>query len=211
MKKILCYTITSLLMLASKAQTINDPSTFPITLRYFNAEKQTTNNIVLRWLAPCQTTEATFEIESSTDSRNFIPLYTLKADQERCFQPFQFNDLRTLSGKTYYRIKLTTPANVSVYSYIIPVVTKETGFELNSLWPTQVINSAVLNFSSGKDERIDFTITDFNGRVIQVFSQQAKAGNHQLAIDCSRYHSGFYTIKAVNTKKEIRTIRFQKF
>ncbi|MBS4065434.1 MAG: T9SS type A sorting domain-containing protein [Chitinophagaceae bacterium] len=210
MKKLLLLGIIVALSFAVNAQVVTDPVTFPISLRYFNAEKQSANSTVLRWLAPCQTTEARFDVESSTDSRNFTTIYSVTADQERCFQPFQFTDSRLVNSKTFYRIKLITPANVSVYSYIIPVITKGAGFELNSLWPSQVNSSAILNFSSGNDERVDFAITDLNGRVIQMFTQQTKAGNHQFSLDCSNYRGGYYIIKAVNSKKEIRTLRFQK-
>lgn len=210
MKKFICIVVAGLMTLSASSQVTADPATFPIVLRYFSAEKQPNNSTILRWLAPCQTSEAKFEIESSADSKNFAPIFSLTADQERCFQPFQFNDTRVLNGKIFYRIKLITPANVSIYSYIIPVVSKGAGFELNSLWPSIVSSSAILNFSTGKNERIDFFIADINGRILQSYSQQAKAGNHQLMIECSKYHSGYYIIKAVNANKEIRTIRFQK-
>ncbi|HEX4956542.1 MAG TPA: T9SS type A sorting domain-containing protein [Lacibacter sp.] len=210
MKKLIAIVTAVIFTLSANAQFTADPATFPIVLRYFNAEKLSNNGTVLRWLAPCQTTEAKFEIESSTDAKNFTSLFSITADQERCYQPFQFTDTRVLNGKTFYRIKLITPANVSVYSYIIPVVAKGAGFEVHSLWPSQVNSTAILNFSSGNDERIDFIIADANGRIIKSFSQQTKTGNHQLMIDCSTCHSGYYIIKAINTKKEIRTLRFQK-
>jgi hypothetical protein len=202
MVMMICYVV--------HAQDNTNLTTFPIQLRYLNAEKLSSNTTVIRWLAPCQTNEATFEVQHSTDAQNFSVVYTITADQQRCFEPFDFTDTRLLSGKNYYRIRLVTPANVSIHSYIIPVVSKGGGFELNSLWPSIISSSTVLNYSSGKDETTDFLIADINGRIIQSFSQKSKTGNNQLTLNLSHYQPGYYVIQAFNAGKEKRTIRFQK-
>jgi len=53
-------------ILAANAQINNDITTFPISLKYFQAKKSIQGN-QLQWLAPCITTEATFEIQHSAD------------------------------------------------------------------------------------------------------------------------------------------------
>jgi hypothetical protein len=203
--------LTSFLATSSASSQSNaDITTFPIELRYFNAQKQATNSTVLSWLAPCQTSDATFEIQSSIDSKNFTTINTITANQERCYQPFQFTDTRALGSKTFYRIRLITPSNLSIHSYIIPVISKESGFELNSLWPSQVLNTAVLNFSSGNDEQVSFHITDLNGRKLKSISQQVKSGNNQVVLDFSQFSFGQYFIQAVTSRNEQRVLRFQK-
>jgi hypothetical protein len=210
MKKLLLIVPALISCFMLMAQDNLNLTTFPIQLRYLNAEKLSSSQTVIRWLAPCQTSEATFEIQYATDAQNFTVLHTITADQQRCLQPFDFTDTRLLSGKNYYRIRLITPANVSIHSYIIPVVSKGGGFELNSLWPSVIKGSTVLNYSSGKDETTDFLIADINGRIIQSFSQKSKTGNNQLTLNLSHYQPGYYILQAVNSGKEKRTIRFQK-
>jgi hypothetical protein len=199
-----------LLTFTATAQNNNSLTGFPIELRYFNAEKVTANSAVLRWLAPCQTSEATFEIQHSTDAINFTSIHILLADQQRCLQPFDFTDNRQLSGRNFYRIRLITPTNLSVNSFIIPVVSKGAAFELNSMWPSVVSSSAVLNFSSGKDEPVNFMITDINGRRMKSFARQVTTGNHQLQLDFSAFGTGHYIVTAFNSSNEKRIIRFQK-
>jgi hypothetical protein len=210
MKKLLLWIAAMIGYSAVNAQDQINITTFPIQLRYLNAEKLNSNSVIIRWLAPCQTTDATFEVQHSTDAQNFSVVYTITANQERCFQPFDFTDTRLLSGKNYYRIRLITPANVSIHSYIIPVTSKGGGFELNSLWPSVITGSTVLNYSSGKDETIEFLIADINGRIIQSFAQKSKTGNNQAVLNLGHYQPGHYILQAINPQKEKRIIRFQK-
>jgi Secretion system C-terminal sorting domain len=210
MKNIFLLIMAFISCFAVSGQDNSNPITFPIQLRYLNAEKVSSNTTVIRWLAPCQTTDATFEVQHSTDAQNFSVVYSITANQQRCFEPFDFTDTRLLSGKNYYRIRLITPAKVSIHSYIIPVVSKGSGFELNSLWPSVITSSTVLNYSSGKDETTDFVIADINGRIIQSFSQKSKTGNNQLTLNISQYQPGYYVLQAVNAGKEKKIIRFQK-
>ncbi len=188
----------------------NNLATFPIQLRYLTAEKQNTDAAVIKWLAPCQTSEATFEIQYSTDAQNFSTVYTITADQQRCLEPFQYKDYRLLSGRNYYRIRLITPSNLAINSFIIPVIAKDAGLELQSFWPSVVTGSTMLNFSNGKEEKISFTITDLSGRVVEQFTQQSKQGNNQIQLQLSHYRAGHYVLVAVNASHEKRVLRFQK-
>jgi Secretion system C-terminal sorting domain len=210
MKKALLFVTCLAFCFLTQAQTIDPITTFAIELRYFNATKASNNTVVLRWLAPCQTSGATFEIQHSGNARNFSTVHTVTATQERCLEPFDYSDLRLLTGTNFYRIRLITPANYSISSYIIPVVGKGATFEINSLWPNVITSTAMLNFSSGTDDRVHFVITDMNGKRMKTFTEQAKTGNNQLQINLTTFNAGFYTIQAINSKKEKSVLRFQK-
>lgn len=182
---------------------------FPIELKFFQASNKGQQN-TLRWLAPCITNEATFEVQHSTDNKNFSVLTTITADQARCREPFDYTDAVRRSGNNYYRIRLITPANTSVHSFTVVVLNKANGFELNALLPSLVTTTATLSISSATKDRIAITVTDINGRQFLIQQQELLPGTNQLQLNLQALPAGQYFIKAVNGKEEQKQLRFIK-
>ena len=188
----------------------NDPFlTFPIELKFFQAQKTSQHN-VLRWLAPCTSDFAAFEVQHSTDNKTFSVLHSFTADQIRCAEPFEFTDLQRREGTNYYRIKLTTPANTSVNSFIVAVLNGNKGFELNALLPSLVTSTATLSISSAIKDRLTITITNINGRQFYLQQHELQTGSNQIQLNLLQLPAGQYFIKAINGNNDVRQLRFLK-
>lgn len=188
----------------------NDPFlTFPIELKFFQAQKTSQYN-VLRWLAPCTSDFAAFEVQHSTDNKTFSVLHSFTADQVRCAEPFDYTDLQRREGTNYYRIKLTTPANTSVNSFIVAVLNGSKGFALNALLPSLVRSTAVLSISSAEIDRLQLTITDISGKRYTVQQEQLSPGSNQVQLNLQSLPSGQYVLQASNSKGEQQYLRFLK-
>ena len=188
----------------------NDPFlTFPIELKFFQAQKTSQHN-VLRWLAPCTSDFAAFEVQHSTDNKTFSVLHSFTADQIRCAEPFDFTDLQRREGTNYYRIKLTTPANTSVNSFTVAVLNSSKGFELNALLPSLVTSTATLSISSAIKDRLTITITDINGRQFYMQQHELQTGSNQIQLNLLHMPAGQYFIKAINGNNDARHLRFLK-
>lgn len=205
--------ITSILFVVAAvtgfAQTTDPYLVFPIELKFFQASNAGQQN-TLRWLAPCITNEATFEVQHSTDNKNFSVLTIITADQVRCREPFDYTDAVRRSGNNYYRIRLITPANTSVHSFIVVVLNKANGFELNALLPSLVTTTATLSISSATKDRLAITVSDINGRQFLVQQQELLPGTNQVQLNLQSLPAGQYFIKAVNSKEEQKQLRFIK-
>jgi hypothetical protein len=195
--------------LAANAQTNNDFTTFPISLKYFQAKKSIQGN-QLQWLAPCITTEATFEIQHSADGRNFLTIETITADQLRCTQPFDYFDLLRNEGTQYYRIKMIALSNVSINSFVVAVFNGSKGFELNAMLPSVVQSSASLNVSSAINDMLQLYVTDFTGKRHLILNKQVVSGNNRITLDFSVLPKGQYILNAINNDKDIKKIKFIK-
>lgn len=195
--------------IAVNAQSNNEITTFPISLKYFQAKKGTQGN-QLQWLAPCITTEATFEIQHSTDGRNFITIETITADQLRCTQPFDYLDLSRREGTHYYRIKMIALSNVSINSFVVAVFNGSKGFELNAMLPSIVQSTASLNVSSAGNDILQLFVTDFSGKRHLVLNKQVASGNNRITLDFSALPKGQYILSAINNDKIIKKIQFLK-
>ena len=188
----------------------NDPYlVFPIELKFFQAQKTSQFN-VLRWLAPCTSDFAVFEVQHSSDNQNFTVLHSFTADQIRCAEPFDYTDLQRREGTNYYRIKLTTPSNTSVNSFIVAVLNGSKGFALNALLPSLVQSNAVLSISSAETDRLQLTITDISGKRHSVRQEQLQAGSNQVQLNLQGLPAGQYILQASNSKGEQQQLRFRQ-
>lgn len=183
--------------------------TFPIELKFFQAQKTSQHN-VLRWLAPCTSDFAAFEVQHSSDNQNFTVLHSFTADQIRCAEPFDYTDLQRREGTNYYRIKLTTPANTSVNSFIVAVLNGSKGFALNALLPSLVRSSAVLSISSAETDKLQLIITDISGKRHSVHQEQLQAGSNQVQLNLQSLPAGQYILQASNSKGDQQQLRFLK-
>ncbi len=209
MKTIITSIVFVVAALTGFAQATDPYLVFPIELKFFQASITGQQN-TLRWLAPCITNEATFEVQHSTDNKNFSVLTTITADQARCREPFDYTDAVRRSGNNYYRIRLITPANTSVHSFTVVVLNKASGFELNALLPSLVTTTATLSISSATKDRLAITVTDINGRQFLVQQQELLPGTNQVQLNLQGLPAGQYFIKAINSKEEQKQLRFIK-
>jgi hypothetical protein len=209
MKRFLAFPFFLVTAFTSSAQA-NDPFlVFPIELKFFQAQKTSQHNI-LRWLAPCTSDFAAFEVQHSTDNKNFSVLHSFTADQIRCAEPFDYTDLQRREGTNFYRIKLTTPANTSVNSFTVAVLNGNKGFELNALLPSLVASTATLSISSAIKDRLTITISDLNGRQFFIQQQELQTGSNQIQLNLFNLPAGQYFMKAINGSNESRQLRFLK-
>ena len=91
------------------------------------------------------------------------------------------------------------------------MLNKDKGFELISLAPNPVQNTAVLSLTTVKGGKIEITVNDVAGKVISKQSTIVIAGNNPVTMHFAALGTGTYIITAVNAEGELKTIRFVKF
>jgi hypothetical protein len=193
------------------AQINTEPSVFPISLKYFEARKNNqVNQNQLLWLAPCVTSEATFEIQYSTDGRSFSTIHSITADQLRCAQPFDYTDAQTRQGNSYYRIKMIAGANQALNSFVISVIGKSSGFEINAMLPSVIQTNANLSISSAKNDLLQITVTDISGKRVLQMQKPVVGGSNSIPFNFSVLPKGQYILLAMNNEKIIQQVQFIK-
>ena len=81
-------------------------SVLPINMDYFTGIKLTNSTHKLDWKVTCSGAAANFELQRSSNSRDFSALNSIDADYVRCLQPFTYTDNSPLQGKNFYRLKV---------------------------------------------------------------------------------------------------------
>jgi hypothetical protein len=182
----------------------------PISIEYFKGNIQSGENY-LNWKANCTSTQVTFNIERSTDGRNYNSIASITASNTRCLQPFDLIDNNPAAGINYYRIKMTDVDGKVFYSIVIALLNKSTGFEIVSLAPNPVVGgNAILNITSAQKQTISIIVTDASGKTVQSSSETAISGFTQVNMNFSNLAAGVYTLSVHTGNGEAKTKQFVK-
>jgi hypothetical protein len=186
-------------------------SVLPVSIEFFKGSKQAINN-VLDWKVNCTTEPSiAMSLERSADGRTFRSIQDQIATNARCLQSFNYVDATPLAGYNYYRLKTVTLDGKVKYSSIVVLLNKEKGFELISIVPNPVQNTAILSLTTVKGGKIELSVSDVTGKVISKQSKIVIAGNNPINMNFAALSAGTYIITAVNADGDIKTTRFVKY
>jgi hypothetical protein len=167
------------------------------------AQKQI-NSAVLNWAVHSNDAIRELSIERSADGRIFSTLALVGIATNN------FTDDKLLAGTNYYRIKMVAVNGKILYSSIVAVLNKETGFEMVSLLPNLIYSDAVLNITSAQKTKLNIIITDMMGRQVQNKGYNLIAGSNQFAINVAGLAAGTYHITGHTAERDTKTICFIK-
>lgn len=166
------------------------------------------NYATIHWQTVNETDKVIYEVEKSSDGKNFTKIGSVQAGTGGPFFMYAFNDPQALPGIAYYRVKLIEGV-VFRYSKIILLSPNKLPFTVKDL-----INpfSSVLSFDviTPGDGKINISITDNYGRVITTYAQQSSRGLNSLKLqNLAGLSAGIYTLK-VDWQNESVTKRIVK-
>lgn len=170
-----------------------NPFPLPITVESFTGIRQGNVN-QLSWKVTCAGTAAIFDVERSSNGSSFSSIGTMATTQNRCSSPFDFTDATPLTGKNFYRIKITENTGRILYTGIVLL---ENGKSLiSTLYPTIISkgNPVQVNFTGVKG---NLSIVDATGR--QVFNHLLLSGSQSIALPLQAAGVYFYSIKNGDT------------
>ena len=181
----------------------------PVSISYFNAAKGNGFN-TLNWQAACSTDKAVFEIERSTDGRNFTTINTVTATQAQCAQSVNYVDNTSLTGTVFYRIKSVDINGKASYSVIIKLGAQQSDMKFAGVLPNPVSNVAQLNIVTSKKDNVELSILSMEGKTVQRSTVQLQPGSSILSLDVANLQKGLYIIKGVFGNGETSSIKFVK-
>jgi hypothetical protein len=160
--------------------------------------KITNSKATLKWVTNIETEPLYFDIEKSTDGRNFNNIGSIKSngDPGALLNNYQFADPADISGDVYYRVGMRTLDGKISYSRTIQVSLNPQSFSFVS-----VINpfSSALFFdiSSIRDGSVKAELIDQFGKSVKLATFDIRSGVTQLNFDNTDVLSaGVYILRA---------------
>ncbi|WP_188934330.1 choice-of-anchor E domain-containing protein [Puia dinghuensis] len=147
--------------------------------------------IVLQWLASNQQPNTQYEIQVSTDGRNFYSAGQAEGDASAtgtsAKYQYQYNVDPTHVGKLYFRIQETDPSGKVSYSVVVVVDPNGSGKGEGisyQTFPNPATNSLQVQFNSNQTGHFLVELIGTSGQIVQ---QKAVtlAGSNQIRLDLS--------------------------
>ena len=165
----------------------------PVELVSFTAMSSNNENI-LRWNTSSEINNDHFEIQRSTDAKNWNEIGTEKGHgTTNAPQNYSFTDATVITEPImYYRLKQVDYNGAFVYSDIRKISTFIHNTDLK-LFPNPA--REILNIDFGGNETKSLKILNMSGQCIYTSSNE----NLQKQIDISSFASGMYILKVYST------------
>jgi hypothetical protein len=177
-------------------------NTLPLRLNGFKASF---NNgaAALTWNTSNEVNVQGFEVERSTDARNFVKVGTVAA-LNNSVANYQFSDVTVASGVNYYRLKMIDKDGSYSFSGTLSLIGKS--FNSIGVYPNPVKGSAIITHTKA-EEGARLRITNANGQIVA--NHPLQLGATQTALTTENLLAGIYII-SIENKAFQQSIRFVK-
>lgn len=186
----------------------NISAPLPIKLTRFDAVKLNVSHAMVSWeLAACCSKEARFELEKSTDGRNYTLLTTLAGSESS--KQYSYADNQLTAGTTWYRLKATDADGKITYSRVATIVNDDSGGLVVTLSPNPAGEQAVVSVTAAKKATVQFSIISSSGVVLKQWQQAVAAGTQTATADMSALPAGIYQLLCQSEAERV-VVRFVK-
>lgn len=140
--------------------------TLPLRLISFSGIKKN-NTVQLKWLTAEETDMSHFELQRSSDGRNYSTLTSIPGRNNATFTTYNYPDNNPIRGTSYYRLKMVgNNSNDVKYSSVITIQFTES--TLFTLWPAIFKAGQMLNISNTRNENITIRFFNNSGQQVSV-------------------------------------------
>lgn len=181
--------------------TLQYGSVLPVNFVNLDAKREV-NEIKLIWSVSGEQNLLSYEVEKSTDGRNFVKIGEVPPSGQ---SKYSYSD-RNPCTKAFYRIKSLDADGKFKYSIILnfsngrPVI-------MSKVYPVPAQNEIYFQHSTAEESNL-ITIYSIDGRAIQ--STKASVGSQQTAISISSFTRGLYFVSYTNKGQPQEIVQFIK-
>ncbi|MFC5283900.1 T9SS type A sorting domain-containing protein [Pedobacter alpinus] len=171
-------------------------ATLPIILNLFDA-KGLGNKVELKWSTLSETKNSHFEIQRSSDGKNFVVLGKLKgAGTSKDLQNYQFTDYLPFKGINYYRLKqVDFDGNASYSSPKALNIISGKNPTLFTVYPNPVEDQLNIIWNSTTTFNLNFKIMGTDGRVWLTSSGSLETISTEINQKLYSLNAGIYILE----------------
>ncbi len=180
----------------------------PVKLNNFQGSKNK-NNVQLQWAVGLNEIANTFEVERSTNGKDFATAAILFGTEKTGNETYGYNEIND-DAKVYYRLKMVDKSDVLSYSKILVFNTNSKATNKLDIIGNSVTDKLTVSFQSDINNAVELRVLDMNGRMIVKQSVTASKGNNLVSISLpSAMNTGMY-IACVSSENINSTAKFIK-
>jgi hypothetical protein len=180
----------------------------PVEMAAFTAE-QNENTAALKWATYSEINNAYFEIEHSTDGREFTEIdFVEGAGNSLDYVEYGFVHENPATGKNYYRLRQVDFDGQFTYSEVVVVEFKTRAISEVKVFPNPVVEWVTIEMPTLDNEAI-VTVFNVSGQLMK--SEIISTTNNYLRIDVNDWTDGQYFIRIQTNDNQVITKQFVKF
>jgi hypothetical protein len=174
-------------------QTFSTLVALPLTLLSF-AGTPVQAGMLLQWKTASEYDLSRFELQRSTDGRNFIFVENIAATNTTTAHNYAYTDRTPINGTVYYRLKQVDINGRVTYSAIISL-TKDQQETTLTVYPNPFKANPVLSMRMPQADELVFTVFDNAGRTVKQWQQVVAAGAFVITIPMDGFAPGIYGLQ----------------
>jgi PKD repeat protein len=164
----------------------------PLVLRKFSVTQQGNENIV-KWVTEMAMQIRNFEVERSTDGRNFFTINRQDAKNSMGINEYSFVDNSFPPGVNYYRLKMIEIGSMIRYSVLV-----KTGSQIKEgldISPNPVVGNFSVRYNAIENGSVAIRISDISGREVATINENVNKGQNIIYIqNMPAWTAGMYVI-----------------
>jgi len=175
----------------------------PALLAFRGVERN--QKVDLNWDLITDNNISSITIQKSTQSGVYSSIGEVWIQESKSQNGFRFSDNETLSGNTFYRLKMTSKNGQVQYSNILAFSTKANGSKLFKVYPSVIQSSATLSIDAPAKGASTLQVFDLSGKVVMQQSLQVTEGTNTLLVNgWDKLPSGQYIATVRNGAQKLQ-------
>jgi hypothetical protein len=186
----------------------NTLRTLPVKLNNFQGSKNK-NNVQLQWSVGINEIANTFEVERSTDGKNFGTAVVMFGTEKTGNEVYNYSELND-DAKVYYRLRMTDKSDAVTYSKILVFNNNASNRKPLNIIGNITNDKLTFGYEAVVNSKVEIRILDMKGRVMMKQTLNATKGNNLASISLpSAMTSGMYiaTLTAENVNSSAKFVK----
>jgi len=182
----------------------------PIHLMNFQGNMNKNNKVTLNWTVADNEIANSFEVERSTNGRDFTTVAVVFASEKMGTENYMFYETYTASEKIMYRLKMTDKNKEVNYSKILVFGTKTIVTNDIKIIGNPVNDKLTFSYTSTATQQVSIKVYDISGKTVLNNKMNSLDGNNLVSLPLSStFTKGMYIVE-VNDGAVIKTAKFIK-
>lgn len=195
----------------ASAKTIFNNVALPATLISFRATKTNDKDIELVWQTATEQNVSHFEIQYSTNGRDWSVIGTQQAvGNSTLLQTYRYLHTQAISADNLYRIRMVDRDNREEYSRVVSIKKEfQAAYTFQKPYPNPVKDKVGFRLIAPEQGQGELSVYNTSGNLVARLQVEVEKGLNEYAMNASQWPSGIYLVR-FNNASAVVTEKFLK-
>ena len=182
----------------------------PVHLMSFQGNMNKNNKVTLNWMVADNETVQSFEVERSTNGRDFTTVGVVLASEKIGTENYMFYETVNSGEKIMYRLRMIDKGHDIDYSKTLIFNLKTTLSNNIKIIGNPVNDKLTFSYASSSTQPVSIKVYEMSGKLVMDNKVNISEGNNTMSLSlATTFKPGMYVV-AINNGTESQTAKFIK-